>query len=507
MGTYSDDRQPTRRTAAARARPRAGRRARFVVAGPQYPADIAWPANVQTSEHLPPAEHRAFYNRQRFTLNVTRADMIAAGWSPSVRLFEAAACGTPIISDRWAGLETLLVPGPRDPPRVDRGTRCCRCCATCPRTSARAIGERARERILAAHTAAHRAERARRLCAGAADGGHPRRTRRHDVDTRELQRQIDALGPVVPQPAPARRRADAAAALPRRRLPALQVASRSRRTCRHDLTGWRVLDVGCNAGFYSFELARRGASVLAIDVDAALPGQARWARGQLRARPTASSSARCGVYDLGAQRARASTWSGSWACFYHLRYPLLALDLLAKRTRRLMVFQTLTMPGDRSTRTRRPPDRRARAAARARLAEDGLHRASRSPATRPTGGRPTMRPARRCCARSGLQVVTPARRTRSTCASRSPNGARIPLQARSCRACSTHSQPSRADLRRPSAADWPRAIVRCAQALRRSGAQAQSCFFAMARASSSLPIDERPGMSSFLARSYNSLRV
>ena len=76
---------------------------RFVVAGPQYPGAVVWPANVARIEHLPPADHSAFYNAQRFTLNVTRADMIAAGWSPSVRLFEAAACGTPIISDWWAG--------------------------------------------------------------------------------------------------------------------------------------------------------------------------------------------------------------------------------------------------------------------------------------------------------------------------------------------------------------------------------------------------------------------
>jgi spore maturation protein CgeB len=70
-----------------------------VVAGPQYPDTIDWPANVERIEHLPPQDHPSFYSRQRFTLNVTRADMIAAGWSPSVRLFEAAACGTPIISD------------------------------------------------------------------------------------------------------------------------------------------------------------------------------------------------------------------------------------------------------------------------------------------------------------------------------------------------------------------------------------------------------------------------
>jgi spore maturation protein CgeB len=84
MGTYSDDRQP----GVERLLLEPARRlpeARFTVAGPQYPASIEWPANVQYQPHLPPAEHRAFYNAQRFTLNITRADMIAAGWSPSGR--------------------------------------------------------------------------------------------------------------------------------------------------------------------------------------------------------------------------------------------------------------------------------------------------------------------------------------------------------------------------------------------------------------------------------------
>ena len=67
-------------------------------------------ANVERIAHLPPDRHRAFYNSQRFTLNVTRADMVAAGYSPSVRLFEAAACGTPIISDAWPGLDELFEP-------------------------------------------------------------------------------------------------------------------------------------------------------------------------------------------------------------------------------------------------------------------------------------------------------------------------------------------------------------------------------------------------------------
>lgn len=111
LGTYSPDRQPTlERLLIEPARRLPDRK--FVVAGPQYPGNIEWPANVERIDHLPPAEHASFYSRQRFTLNVTRADMRTAGWSPSVRLFEAAACRTPIISDYWEGLDELL-PGGR----------------------------------------------------------------------------------------------------------------------------------------------------------------------------------------------------------------------------------------------------------------------------------------------------------------------------------------------------------------------------------------------------------
>ena len=78
------------------------------------PAAVQWPPNVARIEHLAPDEHRSFYNAQRFTLNITRADMREAGYSPSVRLFEAAACGTPIISDRWDGIEDFFTPGARD---------------------------------------------------------------------------------------------------------------------------------------------------------------------------------------------------------------------------------------------------------------------------------------------------------------------------------------------------------------------------------------------------------
>ena len=111
-----------------------------------------------------------------------------------------------------------------------------------------------------------------------------------------------------------------------------------------DMAGWRVLDVGCNAGFYSFELARRGASVTSIDVDPHYLAQARWAarefglEGQIEFRQME-------VYDL-AHESECFDLVWFMGVFYHLRYPLLALDLLARRTKRLMMFQTLTMAGE-----------------------------------------------------------------------------------------------------------------------------------------------------------------
>ncbi|PCD03497.1 glycosyltransferase [Sphingomonas spermidinifaciens] len=151
LGTYSPDRQPTVERLLiepARARPDLN----FVVAGPQYPADIEWPANVERIEHCPPADHAAFYSASRATLNVTRADMIAAGWSPSVRLFEAAACGTPIVSDRWDGIEDLFAPG-REIVLADTGQDV----LTALERDLALMGEAARAAVLAAHTADHRA--------------------------------------------------------------------------------------------------------------------------------------------------------------------------------------------------------------------------------------------------------------------------------------------------------------------------------------------------------------
>jgi spore maturation protein CgeB len=163
LGTYSDDRQPTVEALLLEPARRAPE-ARFAVAGPQYPAGIAWPANVDRLEHVPPAEHPAFYAAQRFTLNVTRAEMRAAGWSPSVRLFEAAACGVPIVSDVWPGLEEVLEPEreilfARDADDVLRHLR------DTPERERRAVAGRARERVLAEHTAQRRCEQLEALVA------------------------------------------------------------------------------------------------------------------------------------------------------------------------------------------------------------------------------------------------------------------------------------------------------------------------------------------------------
>jgi spore maturation protein CgeB len=151
LGTYSDDRQPTLERLLlepARRRPDLA----FVVAGPQYPSSIDWPANVERIEHCPPADHAEFYSASRFTLNVTRADMIRAGWSPSVRLFEAGACATPIISDKWGGIETLFRPGQEIVLCDGAG-----CVLAALDGDAGAMGRAARARIEDAHSSDHRA--------------------------------------------------------------------------------------------------------------------------------------------------------------------------------------------------------------------------------------------------------------------------------------------------------------------------------------------------------------
>ena len=155
LGTYSPDRQNKLERLLLEPAARFPQR-RFVVAGPQYPDTVRWPPNVERLDHLPPSAHPGFYAAQRYALNVTRADMVAAGWSPSVRLFEAASCGVPVISDNWPGLADLFRPAveiilartAEDVLRIIRDTS---------ERRRLAIARAARERVLAEHSSAARA--------------------------------------------------------------------------------------------------------------------------------------------------------------------------------------------------------------------------------------------------------------------------------------------------------------------------------------------------------------
>jgi spore maturation protein CgeB len=110
LGTYAADRQAAVEelfVAPARRLPHL----RFVIGGSQYPADFPWAANIHFLRHMPPPQHPAFFSASRWTLSVTRRAMAGNGWCPSGRLFEAAACGTAIVSDWWPGLDTFMTPG------------------------------------------------------------------------------------------------------------------------------------------------------------------------------------------------------------------------------------------------------------------------------------------------------------------------------------------------------------------------------------------------------------
>ncbi len=154
MGTYSPDRAAAMEHLVlkpARLLPDA----RMVVAGPQYPAESTWPPNVERFEHLPPGEHRGFFASQRFTLNLTREPMRRAGYSPSIRLFEAAACGCAIISDWWPGLDTIFVPGKEILVARDQHD-IVRYLTRVTERRRNLLARRARARILAEHTAEKR---------------------------------------------------------------------------------------------------------------------------------------------------------------------------------------------------------------------------------------------------------------------------------------------------------------------------------------------------------------
>ena len=154
MGTYAPDRQPKIDELLIKPAQKMPERT-FVVAGPQYPRTVRWPKNVRRVQHLNPRWHPHLYSSSRFTLNVTRRDMVRTGYSPSVRLFEAAACGATIVSDYWPGLEEFFVPG-KEILLAARADEIARYLDGMSEAEIREIGDAAQGRVLSLHTSEQR---------------------------------------------------------------------------------------------------------------------------------------------------------------------------------------------------------------------------------------------------------------------------------------------------------------------------------------------------------------
>jgi spore maturation protein CgeB len=182
LGTYASDRQPKLMcmlNQSARMLP--GRK--FIIAGSMYPEDTPWSANVSFLQHVPPYKHAAFYSSAHITLNLTRDDMVTAGYSPSVRLFEASACGAAMLSDPWPGIENFFTPG-EEILLADTAEEVISILTGSTEQQLRRIGKAARDRTLQQHTADHRASEFECI-----------------VEASLCSRTARALGPAVMRPA------------------------------------------------------------------------------------------------------------------------------------------------------------------------------------------------------------------------------------------------------------------------------------------------------------------
>jgi spore maturation protein CgeB len=170
LGTYAQDRQAALERLFIQPAHRLPEQ-RFLIGGAQYPREFPWADNIWFRKHMPPAYHPAFFSSSRWTLNVTRRAMAEMGWCPSGRLFEAAACGCPLISDDWEGLDAFFTPGAeivtaRDTDDVVGAMRM-------GDAERETLARRARERTLDEHTSARRAAELEALldaAFGAAEG-------------------------------------------------------------------------------------------------------------------------------------------------------------------------------------------------------------------------------------------------------------------------------------------------------------------------------------------------
>jgi spore maturation protein CgeB len=154
LGTYAADRQAALEELFVEPAARVPTK-RFLIGGAQYPAEFPWSKNIYFAWHVAPGDHPAFYSSSKWTLNVTRQPMAALGYCPSGRLFEAAACGTPIISDWWAGLDEVFKPETEI--IIARGSDDVIAALELDEAARQSIGAAARHRALTSHTAEHRA--------------------------------------------------------------------------------------------------------------------------------------------------------------------------------------------------------------------------------------------------------------------------------------------------------------------------------------------------------------
>jgi spore maturation protein CgeB len=181
LGTYAEDRQRVLEqffVEPARQLPDC----RFVIGGAQYPPTFPWSSNIYFVRHLPPSEHPAFFSSSRLTLNITRRAMAEMGYCPSGRLFEAAACGVPMLSDHWEGLDGFFAPG--EEVLVARQTSDAVAAMELTDAELKEIARRARQRALEEHTAQRRATELEKIVVAARwpqPGHEPNTTAECDV--------------------------------------------------------------------------------------------------------------------------------------------------------------------------------------------------------------------------------------------------------------------------------------------------------------------------------------
>lgn len=161
MGTYAPDRAHSVRRLFLAAADRLAQQ-NFLLAGSMYPTEWEWPAGMRRVEHVAPSDHSALYSSSRATLNVTRSEMAQSGYCPSGRFFEASACGTPLLTDEWEGLENFF--NLEEELLVVRSTEDVVCALELPNADLARMAARARQRTLDEHTGHYRAKQLLAAC-------------------------------------------------------------------------------------------------------------------------------------------------------------------------------------------------------------------------------------------------------------------------------------------------------------------------------------------------------